>query len=296
MIKQEILQSRSGDLEYKKHIDNIQIVPSAATISITTESGAAMPTAITDEVMTIDSYGTMTYTVSAANAALLGQNFIAEIKYTYDAEEYIYRFLFDIVKNKLTNIVTDDDIENEYPKLKQLYRTTHGEVSSVGGLDEIIDDKNLNETIDYYNGSKVKILSGNNKDWNCDITSFDEINRTLTLKENAPLAFVIGDKFLINKSYTNQIQRAFEEIQDWLRTRGYRPSLIIDDTQIREVHITCSIMKILHGMGESEREEFEDYRDKYFKLREQMKLLYDTDETGEPEDSDMTRPQVTLRR
>jgi hypothetical protein len=296
MLKQEIMQNRSEDLEYKKYIDNLQIIPTSATISITTESGSAMPVPIVNANFPIDTYGTMKYTVSIANSALLGENFIAEVKYIYSGTEYIYRFLFDIVKNKIVNILIDDDIENEYSKLKQLYRTIHGEITAVGALNEIIDVNNLNERLNYYKGSEVVFLSGDNKEWKSNITAFDEINRKLTLASNMPLVLSIGDKFYIRKNYTNEIQRAFEEICDWLRTRGYRPSLIIDDTQIREVHIACTLAKILHIEGESERTEYEDYRDKYFHLREQMKLLYDTDESGEPEESILTRPQVTFQR
>ncbi len=296
MLKQELLQSRAGTLTYKKYINNIQIVPSPATISITTESGTAMPTAVTDAAMAIDSYGTMTYEVTAVNTADLGINFIAEIKYTYGGVEYIYRFLFDIVKNVLTSIITDLDLENDYQKLKQLYRTIYGEITAVGNLNEVIDTRNLNETLSYYVGSEIKMLSGNNKDFNVNIIAFDESNRKITLQKAASVAMVIEDKYMIEKSYTNEIQRAFEEISDWLRTRGYRPALIIDDTQVREVHIACTIAKILHAMGKAERAEYEDYNKKYLQLREEMKLIYDTDESGEPEDSDSTRPQVTFSR
>lgn len=296
MIRQELIQSRDGTLTYKKYINNLQIIPASATISIVTESSVAMPTPIVTVAMNIDSYGTMTYEVLSVNTATLGVNFIAEILYIYDGVEYLYRFLFDIVKNVLVNIITDKDLEDEYSKLKQLYRTIHGEITFVGNLNELFDNNSLNEIINYYVGSEVKMLSGNNQDWSSNITAFDEINRKLTLANNAPVAMVIADKYMIQKNYTNEIQRAFEEIQDWLRTRGYRPALIIDDTQIREVHIVCALTKTLHTMGKSERKEFEDYRNKYFQLREQMKLTYDTDESGEPDDSDDTRPQVTFQR
>lgn len=296
MVKQELLKDRDGVLTFKKFIDNLQIVPTPATITITDAAGDDMPTPIIDAVMSIDSYGTMTYTLVAANTVNLGENFKAVVKYTYGGIEYQEKFLFDIVISVLTSIIVDDDLINEYSKLKQLYYTTYGEVSSIGALSEIIDNKNLNETVDYYKGSKVKILSGNNKNLDIDIIAFNEGTGKLTLSKNAPNSMSVGDKFSIQKSYETEIQRAFEEIMDWLRTRGYRPALIIDDTDIRELHITCSIMKILHVEGKSERSEFEDYRKKYYIQCEELKLLYDTNESGEPEDADATRPQITFRR
>jgi hypothetical protein len=296
MIKQEIYQARSEAIEYKKYIDNMQIVPTSATISITTKSGTAMPTAIIDVACTINIYGTISYTLSAVNTALLGENFIATFKYIYNTVEYLDRLLFDIVKNKVESIINDKDIEDEFSALKELYFPVYGEVSSIGVLNEIIDNKNLNEEKNYYKGGKIKILSGDNQDFVSEISEYNYVSSKLILKRVMPLNVILGDKYVIYKSYETEITRAFEEIKDWLRTQGYRPTLIIDDTELREVHISLSVAKALHPLGKSQRDNYEDYYKKYLYQRDSLRLLYDEDETGLPDDAVESYTQVTLQR
>lgn len=296
MVKQELLQNLAGTLTLKKYIDNIQIVPTSATITITDAAGDELPTPVTAAAMSIDSYGTMTYSMITANTGVLGENFKAVVTYVYNGNSYVQDFLFDVVISTLESIITDDDLINDYAKLRQLYYNIHGEITDVGNINQIIDKKTFNDQLNYYVGGNVVILSGSNQDFISDISAFNESTRIITLSSNPPVNFDIGDKFAIEKSYKNEITRAFEEILDWLRTQGYRPALIMDDTQLREVHIALSIAKALHIHGKAERAEYEDYIKKYMKLREGLKLLYDTDETGNPDDADETRPQTTFLR
>ena len=296
MIKQEIYQARSEAIEYKKFIDNLQIVPTSATVCITSKSGVAMPTPIVDAVCIVDTPGTVSYTLTAANTVNLGENFIATFKYIYDGTEYLDRFLFDIVKNKVESIITDKDIEDEFSGLKELYFPVYGEVSNVGLLTEIIDNKNLNEENNYFKGGKLKILSGDNQDFESEISAYTYTSSKLTLKRAMPLTVVNGDKFVIYKSYETEINRAFEEIKDWLRTQGYRPALIIDDTELREVHISLSVAKVLHPLGKAQRDNYEDYLKKYYNQRSSLRLLYDENETGLPDQAEDSYTQISFQR
>ncbi len=296
MTKQEIYQNRSEAITYKKYIDNLQIVPASATVTITTGGGEDMPTPITDAACAIDGVGTVSYTLSAANTVNLGENFVAEFKYIYNAVEYLDRLLFDIVINKIESIISDKDIEDEFSALKGLYFPIYGEITSIGAVNEIIDKRNLSEEKSYFKGGQVKILSGDNQDFLSEILEYSYTDSKLTLKRSMAPNVISGDKFVILKSYENEITRAFDEILDWLRTQGYRPTLIIDDTQLREVHISLSVAKALHPLGKFQRDNYEDYTKKYLQQRSQLRLLYDEDETGAPDDSVDSRPQTTFQR
>jgi len=296
MTKQEILQNRSEAITFEKYIDNLQIIPTSATVTITDSEGNDLPDPVIDAVCSIDSYGKISYTLSATNTADLGENFTAEFKYIYNTVEYLQRILFNIVINRLNIIITDQDLIDDYSQLREYYSPINGEVSSIGDINEIIDGRNFNGQKDYWKGGHIKILSGTIKDFDVKVTAFDETSGTFTLKKSMPANITQGDKFIAYKSFENEISRAFDEIKDYLSTQGFRPALIMNDLQLKEIHITLSIAKILHAIGKRERDAYEDYINKYYSQRASLKLLYDEDETGNPADAVESRPQTTFLR
>ncbi len=57
------------------------------------------------------------------------------------------------------------------------------------------------------------------------------------------------DKYILSRSFTREIQRAFEKIEDRLVSLGRRPHLILDPYDLREVHICYSIAEICKGLA-----------------------------------------------
>lgn len=103
----------------KAYSGGSQVTPSSATISIVKPGGAALPSAVTDAAMTI-SGSDMTYQLSAANAAELGANYTATVKYVVSGTTYRGRFLFDVVRHELVNPVQPSDLTRYHYDLTDL--------------------------------------------------------------------------------------------------------------------------------------------------------------------------------
>jgi hypothetical protein len=298
MPRQEILKDIGGTITYKKYFDNVQAIPSSATVSIVTKLGSAMPAEITNAVCSIDSYGTISYTVSATNAVDLGESFKATFEYLIDSTTYYDIILFDIVRKKLEPMITDIDLINEYAGLDKIQYRVFGSVTALSTIDTTINDDNLNADYNSYKGGEVEILSGSNIGFMSTVTMYDDVTRTIHIENSLPYVLAIGDKFLICRSFKTEIARAFDEIKEYIRTQGYRPALVIDDTQLVEAHIALSIKKILLPLGEEYRYSYEEYSKIYEKKLLELKLVYDADESGTVDDDeeDLNTSQIRLKR
>lgn len=93
---------------------------STTTISIKRPGGAALATPVVDANVTNTS-GVLTYALTAGNAAELGANYTADVKYYVSGVEYHGRFLFDVVCSQLTNPVTTADLVKHHPDLADIY-------------------------------------------------------------------------------------------------------------------------------------------------------------------------------
>jgi len=297
-MRTEFLQDIGGTLTHKKYLDNVQAIPSLATIVITTSGGADMPIPVIGAACSIDGYGTMSFAVVAGNCTDLGLTFIATWTFTISGVSYTERTYFDVVKNKLEIIITDDDLEKEYAALRDLKYREAGIISELSTStlgNEIIDSQSFKGT-PIYKGGYIKILSGACQNYTAKIIDYDSETGIFELSKILPGIPAIGDDFIVYKSYTDEIERAFEEITDWLRNAGHRPALIIDDTQIREIHINLAISKVLMNAGTQYQAAQQSFYNKYLSLRGELKLDYDTDETGLTDDLDSISGQVFFRR
>jgi hypothetical protein len=300
MTKQEILQNSAESITFAKYFDGVRAVPTAATVSIMTSAAADLPTPILNVACTIDSVGYISYAMLAANTASLAENLRATFTYTVDSVSYTDVIYFDVVKKRLNSTVIDQDLIDEFSVLDKLtYRIFCKATSATGSnLKHIIDNLRLNGQENEYKGCELSVLSGNSANFISTITAFDKETRTLYIADNLPFALAIGDSFLIRKSFKTEIARAFDDIKDYIRTQGYRPALVIDDTQLREAHIALSICKVLLPLGETHRYDYEEFKKKYAEKIAALKLTYDTDESGgtDETETDVHAGQIRLRR
>jgi hypothetical protein len=303
MTKQEILQDSTEKLTFAKYVDNVQVVPTSATITITGTDvdGDELPTPVTASACTIDALGTISYNMLSANTVSLSENLRAVFSYVVATVTYTDVIYFDIVKKKLTSTVIDQDLLDEFSVLESLTYRVFGKATSASGsnLKLVIDNLRLNAVEDLYKGGEINILSGLSAGFKSTVTAYDRETRTLYLTENLPYALAVGDAFILKKSFKTEIARAFEELKDYVRTQGYRPALVIDDTQLREAHIALAISKVLLPLGEKHRYEYEDYKKRYSEKLSALKLTYDTDESGGTsgdDEPDIHAGQIRLRR
>lgn len=303
MTKQEILQNSTEKLTFAKVFDNIQSVPTSATVTITGEDvdGDELPTPVTDAACTIDLDGFVSYTMLAANTAALAENLRAEFTTIISSVTYKDVIYFDIVKKRLQSTVTDQDLVDEFGALDALTFRVFGKATTATGSakNRVIDNLRLSGKDDEYKGGLFHVLSGLAEGFTCQVTAFDRDTRTLYLDANLPQDMAVGDAYLLKRSFKTEITRAFDELKEYVRTQGFRPALVIDDTQLRESHIALAISKILLPLGETHRFEYQEYTKKYAEKIAALKLSYDTDESGDADEDDEpdVRPgQITLRR
>jgi hypothetical protein len=101
-------------IEVKVYAAGVQVVPSAATVTIKDPDGTEILAAT---AMTIATAGTLTYSLAAAKTADLWENAVMEIAFTVSSVGYTAVFLFDVVLHALYCTVTDDDLKAYFPQL-----------------------------------------------------------------------------------------------------------------------------------------------------------------------------------
>ncbi len=114
LTEDQVVKGEDFPIEAKVYDGGTQQVPSAATITVKNPSGVAL---VTDQTVSIAAGGTMTYTLPAANTGLLYENAIIEITYTISSIDHKMVRFFDVVLNKLSPCIVDEDLKEYYPEL-----------------------------------------------------------------------------------------------------------------------------------------------------------------------------------
>ena len=126
MTRQEILKGSTESLYYKDYEDNIQLIPTSASITIVQADGTAMASPVASAVCSVDAFGTMSYAMSATNTAELGENFKATFTYIVGTVTYVHTLLFDIVLSRIGIEITDQDLIDDLSILKDFCFTENG--------------------------------------------------------------------------------------------------------------------------------------------------------------------------
>ncbi|MCK5127906.1 MAG: hypothetical protein KAR42_16735 [candidate division Zixibacteria bacterium] len=114
LTEDQVVKSETFPIEAKVYDGGTQQVPSAATITVKNPNGAAQ---VEDQTVAVAVGGTMTYTLPAANTGTLWENAIIEITYTISSVDYKMVRFFDVVLNKISPCIVDEDLKDYYPEL-----------------------------------------------------------------------------------------------------------------------------------------------------------------------------------
>lgn len=118
--KDWVTKDRAYTFTAKAYSSGTQVVPSSGTISIRKPGGAALATPVSGASLTIDGSGTMTYTLVSGNTSELGANYVADVAYVVSGTTYDARFLFDVVRVPLLNVVLQADLVFHHSDLTDL--------------------------------------------------------------------------------------------------------------------------------------------------------------------------------
>mgnify|MGYP001599701546 FL=1 len=258
--------------------NNRKIVPTSATITV--YKPGVTEKLIDAAAMTVAADGLLSYALTITHNDVADENYKAVIAYVVSGTTYYTTFFYDVVNAKLGIIITDDDLFNELPQLKDKGLCVHGAVDS-GTTTTLIDDELKRYEDDYFTGGLATNLTNNETR---EITDFVSSTGTVTTAAFAT-ANAAGNKYMLQRSFAKEIQRAFEKLEDMLKQVGRRAHLVLDSYDLREVHILTSVAEACKGMVTTEGGSmwsyfYELYDKRAYAVFKSLNLKYDDSEDG----------------
>ncbi len=240
-MKQKFLKNTVEIFQSYVYENNRKLVPSSATITVYRPGGSSE--LLSGVTMTVQSDGRLDYALSADDNTQADENYKAVIAYVYSGTTYYVTLYYDVVNSKLHKVVTDDDIVSELPQLRDNGWRVHGTAES-GTTTTIADVELRRYEDDYFTGGLAYSID---KDETREITDF--VSSTGTVSVVAFGSAIATDKYILTRSFSREIQRAFEKIEELLVRRGKRSHLILDPYDLREVHIYISVAEVCKGLA-----------------------------------------------
>ena len=276
-MRQQFLVDTAETFRSYVYENNRKVVPTSATLTV--YNPGSSDKLINAAAMTIGSDGLLSYALTATHNDLAAENYKAVISYVYNAVTYSITLFYDIVNSKLVKVITDDDIVNELPQLKDNGWRVHGTADS-GSATTLIDAELKRYEDDYFTGGLAHSLT---KDETREITDFVSSSGTVTT--TAFSTAIATDKYILTRSFTKEIQRAFEKIDELLYRSGKRAHLILDPYDLREVHICYAVAEICKGLTVTGEATFwwqmwKDYEAKAYAIFKSLQFKYDESQDG----------------
>ncbi len=240
MPKQQFMVDTLEQFQTYVWEDNRKIVPSSATITVYKPGSDTK--FIDGASMTIGSDGLLSYSLTAINNDTVDENYKAVINYVVSGAAFTASLFYDVIRSRLLKIITDEDIVGELPQIKESGYKTHGTAQS-GSTTTIVDSALGNFPDDYFTGGSAYSIT---RDETRAIVDFKGSSGTVTT--SAFSGAIATDKYILTRSFTSEIQRAFEKIEARLVALGKRPNLILDPGDLREVHIYFSVSEAAKSM------------------------------------------------
>lgn len=283
-MRMTFLKDTAGVFKAYIYANNRKVVPSSATITIYQPS---VTTKMVDAAaMTIGADGLLSYTLSAGNntriagASAVYNSHRVVVNYVYNGETLSIEYFYDVVNAKLTNLLTDADVVAELPQLKDNGYKITGTAKS-GTVTTIVDSDIIRYPDSYFTGGLAYSIA---QDLTREITGF--VSSTGTVTTTAFPVAIATDKYILSRSYTVEILRAFEKVEDLLIRMGKRPYLILDPADLKEVHLCYSVSEICKGMATaSDSNNFwwqmwKDYEAKAYAIFKSINFKYDEFDDG----------------
>ncbi|MEE8575509.1 MAG: hypothetical protein V3T30_08865 [Thermodesulfobacteriota bacterium] len=275
-MKQQFLVDTAETFQTYIYKDNLKIVPTSATLTVYKPGGTTV--LINAESMTVGGDGRLSYSLTTTHNDVADENYKSVISYVFETVTYSLTLFYDVVNSKLHKVIADEDIVNELPQLKDQGYRVHGAAES-GSSTTIVDSELKRYVDDYFTGG---IACSLDKDEEREITDF--VSSTGTVTTAAFGSAISTDKYILIRSFTSEIQRAFEKLESWIISKGKRPQLILDPYDLREVHILLSVAEVCKGFITSESslwwEFMQEYERKALDSFEKLHFKYDTSVDG----------------
>jgi hypothetical protein len=240
MTRQQMLINASELMRTHIYRENRKIVPSSAAITVYRPGGDSV--LVNNQPMNIAADGLLSYELSAGDNAIAAENYRVVIEYVYNTAPYRLTLFYDVVCSKLHKVVVDEDIVNELPQIRDNGWKFRG-VAASGSATTITDPELARFPDDYFTGGVALSLDKNEER---EITGFSSSTGTVATRPFG--SAVTTDRYVLTRSFSIEIQRAFEKLEAWIVAMGKRPHLILDSSDLREVHILLSVAEVAKGL------------------------------------------------
>lgn len=276
MANQQFLKDTASTFKTYIYQDNRKIVPTSATITV---FNPGTTTAIVSaQVMTVAGDGLLSYDLTAANNDTADENYKTEISYVVDGDTIKAFLYYDVVNSIVQTVITDDDVILELPQLRDSGQRAHGTATS-GSTTTIINIGLKTFSDDFFTGGRATSFD---QDLTRDITDF--VSSTGTVTTEAFPSAISTDKYLLVRSYSREIIRAMEKIEQNLREKGRRAHLIIDSYDLRNAHIFHTVAEVCKGLSSDQDDVWwalwKDYESRAGQAMRNINLKYDESEDG----------------
>lgn len=239
-MKQQILWNNADIFRAHVYDGGRRLVPLSATLTV--YRPRTWEKIINSLPMAIGEGGLLTYQLAASDNSFADVNYRAEVSYVHGGASGLATFFYDVVRTRLAGVITDEDVVNELPQLKEIGWKVRGRAMS-GSVVTIVDDELKRYGDNYFAGALACSVS---KSETREVVSFDKATGTITTKPfSSAIAALEG--YVITRSYSKEIERAFEKIEDRIIKLGKRPDLIADPYDLRDVHIYYSVAEVCKG-------------------------------------------------
>jgi hypothetical protein len=300
-MKQELLKGVNGVLSMIPYVNNRPAVASAVTVEVLDNGGAVIVAAGTAGSIN-STTGELTYTLLAANTGTVDENYQIKWTYTISGTVYYQSSLFDIVLNKLSIPVVDSDLINEQTDLMDGAEQFSGTVDSAAST-TIVDGDLKNFADDYWNGGKVSVINPSTGAKQIrDITDFAQSTGTVTVGVTWATTPDNTYTFEVKRGFALKIEAAFEEMLLDVRSKGFRPALIIESGELKVPLIKKALSMICRDFSSGPDDKWAklaiDYATQYEDLFAKVKFQYDANESGHISEGekDQDMGHVRLRR
>lgn len=278
MMKQQFLEDTAETFKTYVYENNRKVVPTSATLTV--YKPASSEKLIDGQSMTVASDGLLSYSLTADNNDEVDHNYKAVVSYVVSGTTYNVTLFYDVIKAKMFSVVTDEDVVDELPQLKDKGWKIHGTADS-GSASTIVDAELKRYADDYFTGGLAYSIT---QDETREVSDFVSSTGTVTVAEDFSSA-VSTDKYILTRSFTKEIRRAFEKLEELLNRSGKRAHLILDPYDLREVHILMAVAEVCKGMtsdGEGSYwwEMWQHYDERSFAVFNKLNLKYDASEDG----------------
>lgn len=276
MSRQKFIVDTASTFQTYIYEDGLKIVPTSATITVNKPNSE--DDLITAQAMTVGGDGLLSYALTSGNNDTLDKNYQAVISYVVDAVTFEAVVYYDVVNHKLQYVITDDDLMKELPQISEQGYREYGTATS-GSATTIVDLELQRFADNYFNGGLAVDLDNEEKR---EITNF--VSSTGTVTTTTFSNAISTNKYMLVRSYTREIETAFDKIKSMIKMDGQNPEQFTDGDDLKLVHIYLSVAEVCKSFSTATESYWWDLWQKYEtkgeKLFDSIEYKYDDNNDG----------------